>query len=243
MVDGRVNRLSAASRLQDTPSPRTVWLVSCLALLACVVARMTHLLGLPIFTDEMAYVRAGQAVARGQSLLAELHYGHPPLFSWMEAVVTHLTVASPLLAGRLTGALCGFITCLTVMLSAAEFGMSWLISLSGLAYALCPYTVIWDRMALLDGPLSMWGALALYWTLRAYAAATDRQLTVRLVILGITIGCGMYAKTEALAFNILPVMLALCGPRTDLSACAGSSATGWPRPVYDGPVAAIAREH
>jgi 4-amino-4-deoxy-L-arabinose transferase-like glycosyltransferase len=177
---------------------------------------MTHLLGLPIFTDEMAYIRTGDAVARGQALLAELHYGHPPLFSWMEAAVSHLVAASPLLAGRLTAGLCGIVTCMAVMLSAAEFGLSWLVPLSGLAYALCPYTVMWDRMALLDGPLAMWGSLALYVTLRAYASATDRQLTVRLVFLGLAIGCGMYTKVEALAFTVLPILLALCHPRTDL---------------------------
>jgi hypothetical protein len=205
--------LPHATYRQGEPSLRAVWIASSVALIVCAVVRMSHLLGLPIFVDEMDYVRAGQVVANGQSLLAELHYGHPPLFSWMEGMVTHVTGLSPLLAGRLTSALTGVVTCLTAMLCAAEFALPWLVPLTGLAYALCPYAVMWDRMAILDGALSMWGALALFWTLRAHGARNNRQLTVRLILLGIAIGCGMYTKTEALAFNVLPILLALSGPR------------------------------
>src|SRR5207248_8060265 len=112
-------------------------------------------LPLALRSDGSMYVRSGQIVALGWSqLLVQLSHGTPPMVSWLEAPLMLLHVWSPIVTGRVVIALAGLCTCLLVMACAAQLGGGRLVPLAAWAYALSPYAVFNDRMAMLDGPLA-----------------------------------------------------------------------------------------
>jgi len=185
------------------------------ALVACGALRIVNLLALPVFSDETRYIRAGQVVSFAPAAHAfdGLRDGYPPLFTWLEALAMRVGMGDPVFLGRLTAALMGTATCLLVMACAAELGGDLLIPIAGWAYALCPLAVLNDRMALLDGPMAAWGALALWLTLRlarpAWAIKESRASIVLLCLLGAAIGCALLTKITAVAYEFFPFTLAL----------------------------------
>ena len=185
------------------------------ALVACGALRIVNLLALPVFSDETRYIREGQVVSFAPAAHAfdGLRDGYPPLFTWLEALVMRVGMGDPVFLGRLTAALMGTATCLLVMACAAELGGDLLIPITGWAYALCPLAVLNDRMALLDGPMAAWGALALWLTLRlarpAWAIKESRASIVLLCLLGAAIGCALLTKITAVAYEFFPFTLAL----------------------------------
>ncbi len=185
------------------------------AVVACGALRIVNLLVLPVFSDETQYIRAGQLVSLAPKTYAfdALRLGHPPLFTWLEALVMRVGMGDPVFLGRLTAALLGTATCLLVMACAAELGGDLLIPIAGWAYALCPLAVLNDRMALLDGPMAAWGTLALWLTLRlarpAWAIKESRASIALLLLLGVAIGCALLTKITAVAYGFFPFALAL----------------------------------
>ena len=75
-------------------------------------------------------------------------------------------------------------------------------------YALSPYAVFNDRMAMLDGPLATWGALALFFTLRVSRKPDGPSSLPNLVGLGLAIGAAWLTKFFAAWLVLLPLLLA-----------------------------------
>jgi 4-amino-4-deoxy-L-arabinose transferase-like glycosyltransferase len=118
-------------------------------LILAAVIRFTHLNLLPVFVDESIYLRWAQ-VMRAESTLRflPLSDGKQPLFMWMVIPFMKL-ISDPLLAGRVFSALCGLFT--TVGIGVAGFILFSNIKLAlsaSLLWAVIPYAVFFDRMAL-----------------------------------------------------------------------------------------------
>jgi 4-amino-4-deoxy-L-arabinose transferase-like glycosyltransferase len=124
--------------------------------------RLVNLTELPVFADEAIYVRWAQ-VMRAESTLRflPLSDGKQPLYMWL--VIPFLKVFSdPLVAGRLVsvgaglGALVG-IWLLTWRLTRSKLS-AWG---AGFLWAVVPYAVFFERMALVDSLLTMFFVWAL----------------------------------------------------------------------------------
>jgi 4-amino-4-deoxy-L-arabinose transferase-like glycosyltransferase len=174
------------------------------------VLRLANILTLPVFTDESTWVRSGQFAALGPPhLFLELHYGAPPLFSWLEAPLMRLYPWTPILDGRIVAALVGTCTCILVMACARQLGHGRLIPLAGWAYTLCPYAVFNNRMAMLDGTVAACTALTLFFTLRLSRRPDKQDKPLNLLSLGLAIGAGLLTKFFAAALLLLPMLLAI----------------------------------
>jgi hypothetical protein len=168
-----------------------------------LASRTAKLMVLPVFLDEAIHLDwAFRIAATGQ--LVGLTDGGRYLPIWVYAVVA-AHAGDPLLAARLCSVACGL---------ASVLGLAWLGRLldsggagllAAFLYVAAPFTLVYDRMALVDCPLA---ALVLYalvfvvlWsrtTRRVWAVAT-----------GLTIGAAGLTKLSGLLLLPLPALVAV----------------------------------
>lgn len=120
--------------------------------------RIINLTILPIFVDEAIYIRWSQVMATEPTLrFLPLSDGKQPLYMWVLMFLIKL-FENPLYAGRLISVFTGIGTAIGVFtLSYLLFKNKLVSLLTLLLYILSPFTVFFDRMALVDSMLSMFG--------------------------------------------------------------------------------------
>lgn len=163
--------------------------------------RLPNLTLQPIFADEAIYIRWAQ-VMRAESTLRflPLSDGKTPLFMW--AMIPLLKfIHDPLLAGRFLSVISGFFTLLGVFfLSKRVFNIRTAFWAS-LLYVITPYTVFFDRMALVDSMLAGFTIWVVYF---AIVLVSNLRLDISM-ILGYLLGGAILTKTPGmLNFFILP---------------------------------------
>jgi len=179
---------------------KTTITVCFVVLLAAFALRAYNLNYLPIFGDEAIYIRWAQ-VMRAEATLRflPLSDGKQPLFMWV--VIPFLKLFSdPAFAGRFVSVLSGLAT------TAGIFATTYLVFKSKKAavfsaaiYALSPFGVFFDRLAMADAMLSSFGIWTLFFsvlfvkTLRLDAA----------MITGFALGGALLTKSPALFYAIL----------------------------------------
>ncbi len=122
------------------------------------IFRLANLTEIPIFADEAIYIRWAQVMRAEPTLrFVPLSDGKQPLFMW--TVIPFLKLfQDPLIAGRMVSVLSGVSTLLGII------ALNFIISkskksalFSGFLYALSPFVFFFDRMALVDSMLAMFG--------------------------------------------------------------------------------------
>lgn len=179
------------------------WLFIFLAVLVFLLAlslRIYKLDRFPVFVDEAIYVRWAQ-VMRAESTLRFLPMidGKQPLYMWV--VIPFLKVVNnPLVAGRLVSSLTGLSTMVGVgVLSYLLFKSKKVVLVATFFYAISPYSVFFDRMALADSMLSMFGI----WT---FIGGILMAQTIRMdiaMLTGFALGGAWLTKSPALFFSLL----------------------------------------
>ncbi len=188
---------------------RLLWEIAALVCLLalCLALRVTNLEALPIFTDEGWYIRPAQIFGASPSFdtwLVSLPYTAPPLFSWLAAPLTRL-VSDPLLAGRLASALSGTVALLGVWGTARVLWGPITGLLAAALWALSPFALFYNRIALLDGLVATCGAGALFFAIRF-----SRHIRMRdAVAMGLCIAAGMLTKIFAASMLLLPLLAVL----------------------------------
>lgn len=168
--------------------------------------RLPNLTLQPIFADEAIYIRWAQVMRAEPTLrFVSLSDGKTPLFMW--AMIPLLKVfKDPLFAGRFLSVISGFFTLLGVFfLSKKVFNLKAALWAS-LIYVITPYTVFFDRMALVDPMLSaftIWGCYFAIWL------ASSLRLDIAM-ILGFILGGGILSKTPGL-YNLLILPISVLG--------------------------------
>jgi 4-amino-4-deoxy-L-arabinose transferase-like glycosyltransferase len=162
--------------------------------------RVYQLTILPVFADEAIYIRWAQVMRAEPSLrFLPLSDGKQPLFMWM--VIPFLKIfADPLFAGRAVSVLTGLGTL------AGIFALSYLLFRSkkaalvaGLIYAISPFGVFFDRMAMADSMLTMFGVWVLF-----FGLVTAKTLRLDFAMLaGFALGGALLTKSPALFFTLL----------------------------------------
>ncbi len=210
--------------------PRTVVEVLLLATLALAL-RTHNLLSFPMYFDEVGYLGWGLDIWDKRTFAALmipiLDDGKQPLFSWLSGAASYL-FDDPLFAGRMVSALAGVASTIGIY-----WGGRWLVSrrvgfCAGLLYALVPFNLFYDRMAMVEAILNMaciWAfALSVFISIRASSHRSSRLVGI---LLGVSLGIAIWTKMTALLMLSFPVFCALLLWRRDrFSLAVGGFAVG-----------------
>lgn len=188
---------------------KKIILISITVIFLAAILRLLRLNSLPIFADESIYIRWAQIMKVEPGLrFLPLHDGKQPLYMW--ALIPFFKIISdPLLAGRFFSALAGVFTVPAVALSAwLMFRKRKIALLSGLIFAVLPFTVFFSRMALVDSLLTffvVWGFVF------SYYAALKLRLDMAMLA-GFCFGFAWLTKSTAMfALILLPSLVIMDG--------------------------------
>lgn len=169
--------------------------------------RLSHILSLPIFTDEAIYIRWSQIAGSDANWrFISLTDGKQPMYVWIAMLVLKV-IKDPLLGGRLVSVGSGFLSTVGIFFLGREIFKNTKIGLlSSLIYVLYPFSLVYDNLAVYDSLVAMSIIWALYFTILLV-----RHVRLDLgMILGMVIGFGMLTKTDAdFGFILLPFSLLL----------------------------------
>jgi len=183
-------------------------------------SRLQNLTAIPVFGDEAIYIRWSQIIKSVETLrFIPQTDGKQPLFMWFTAVIFKF-ISDPLVAGRFISILAGFLSlvgifsiiCILISFSSIEKNPLkfifnslkdnfYLGFLSSIIYIFLPFSFFFDRMALPDNLLSMFGVWSLFFTL---LLSKFKRLDLSL-ILGIILGLAWLTKSPAIYFVVLAV--------------------------------------
>ncbi|OGG02334.1 hypothetical protein A2W14_03935 [Candidatus Gottesmanbacteria bacterium RBG_16_37_8] len=175
-----------------------VLLISIFAVSA-FISRIYNLLAVPIFTDEAIYIRWAQiGLADPAHRYISLTDGKQPLLTWL--MYPFLTIFSdPLFAGRFVSVLSSVLAVIGIYLLAKTLFNRSTAVFASLIYLICPFTVVYDRLALMDSLLAAIGVWSLYLEV---LLIKHLRLDIAL-LLGLTVGLGLLTKSSALFFLLL----------------------------------------
>lgn len=183
-----------------------------LALVVAVslVLRTQGLLSLPIFTDEAIYLHWASDIWEQRSRLSLLipiaADGKQPLFMWLAGGAMQL-VQEPLLAGRLVSALVGVAGTVGMYFAGSYLAGRRAGIAAALLHATAPFTLLFDRMALADGLLTVTAIWALFFTISiAGGDRPDRPVLLSGIGLGIALAAAIWTKMTALFLLPFPLL-------------------------------------
>jgi len=171
-----------------------------LILVLALVLRLYNLNLLPIFGDEAIYIRWAQVMGAQPGLrFLPLTDGKQPLFMWVLMFLVR-RFPDPLLIGRLTSVFYGMGTLLGIFsLSYYLFKNKKIALIASFIYAISPYSLFFDRMALVDSMLSMFGV----WTLFLGVVTAKTKRIDFAMLTGFSLGAALLTKSPAIYFAIL----------------------------------------
>jgi len=189
------------------------FLYALLILIFFFFSRLVSLLKIPIFTDEAIYLRWSQIASYDPSWrFISLTDGKQPLFMWVTMVVMRI-IKDPLLAGRLVSVFSGLGTILGLFLLSKEiFKKDSVGFYSSLIYLVLPLTLLYDKLALVDTMLTMFGVWSLFLAIKL---ARDPRLDYSL-LLGATLGFAYLTKSPAVFFLILSFLAVIFSSRKNI---------------------------
>jgi len=175
--------------------------------------RLINLTILPIFADEAIYIRWSQVMKAEPTLrFLPLSDGKQPLFMWV-LMFTLGIVKNPLFTGRFLSVLAGLGSLIGIFLLSYELFKDKKTSLiASLFYAVVPFFVFFDRMALVDSLLAMFGIWVFY-----FGVLLIGNLRLDLaMITGMILGAALITKSPALFYAILLPTTLFIAPWLDL---------------------------
>jgi len=174
--------------------------LSFLVILIFALLRLIKLTLLPVFADEAIYIRWAQ-IMRSEATLRflPLSDGKQPLFMWL--IIPFLKFFNdPLFAGRFLSVLSGFGSLIGIyFLSWFLFKNKWISLLSSFLYAVLPFFVFFDRLALADSMLLMFGIWLAFFSLWL---GMKPRLDLALIT-GLFLGAALITKSPAVFFAIM----------------------------------------
>lgn len=177
-----------------------IYIIAWVFVLALFSLRFFNLTILPVFADEAIYVRWAQVMRAEETLrFLPLSDGKEPLFMWV--MIPFLKIfGNPLVAGRVVSVLSGLGTLVGVsFLSFLLFKSKKTALVASFIYAVSPFFFFFDRMALVDSMLAMFGV----WTfILGYLAITKERLDLAMLA-GFALGGAWLTKSPALFFALM----------------------------------------
>lgn len=173
-------------------------------ILGYLLLRLPNLTTQPIFADEAIYIRWAQVIKAESTLrFLPLSDGKTPLFMWL-MIPLFKFISDPLLAGRFLSVIAGLFTLMGVFFLSKKVFNTTTAFWAGLFYVITPYTVFFDRMALVDSMLAGFTIWVVYF---AIWLASSLRLDVAMV-LGYLLGGAVLTKTPGIInLFILPITI------------------------------------
>ncbi len=162
--------------------------------------RIYNLTILPVFTDEAIYIRWSQIMVAEPTLrFLPLSDGKQPLFMWILMFLVN-RFSDPLFIGRFISVVSGMVTIIGLFSFALYLFKSKKVALiTSLIWAVSPFSLFFDRMALVDSLLAMFGLWSLF-----LAVITVRTMRLDMAMFtGFALGGALLTKSPALFFVIL----------------------------------------
>lgn len=169
-------------------------------IIAGFVLRVSKLVSLPVFADEAIYIRWSEIMRAEQTLrFLPLSDGKQPFYMWV--LMPFLKVISdPLFAGRFVSVLCGVAIIVGVyLLAKLLFKTNKVAILAAAITTVSPFLIFFDRLALVDSMLSMFGV----WTLLLVVKTVTTGRLDFAMLSGFALGGALLTKSPALFFVIL----------------------------------------
>lgn len=173
--------------------------------------RLIKITIVPVFADEAIYIRWSQ-VMRAESTLRflPLSDGKQPLFMWILMPLLGF-LKDPLVAGRMLSILSGLVTMVGIfLLSLSLFRSKSVALISSFLYAVVPFAVFFDRLALVDSLLTTFGV----WVLFLSVLLVENPRLDLAMITGLVLGGGLLTKSPAMFFVLLLPAAAIMLPFT-----------------------------
>lgn len=168
-------------------------------------SRFLNLFSLPIFNDEAIYLHWGQIMTSSQYPFYSLFDGKPPLFLWLLGFVQNFPL-DPLLSGRGVSIVFGAFTLFGVIKICQLLKMSDKTQkIAGLLYISSPLVLFFDRMSILDSPVSTIFIWILYFSLRVSLSSVFCLQSS--VWLGLIQAIGLWLKGTTQLFLYLPFII------------------------------------
>lgn len=175
-----------------------------------LLTRLVNIKIIPIFTDEAIYSYWAQVALHDPvHRFISLEDGKQPLFIWLAAIFQKF-VSDPLIATRLVSTAAGLGSLIGIYLLTKELFSAKVARLAAFLYVILPFTLLYDRMALFDSLLTMFGIYAIFFSVRLIR---EPKLESALLA-GIAIGAAMITKSSGIFFlYLLPFSLPLVDAR------------------------------
>lgn len=169
--------------------------------------RFYNILSLPIFTDEAIYIRWAQIAKQDAAWrFISLTDGKQPSFIWAMMIPLKF-IKDPLLAGRTVSVVAGFLSLIGLFILTREVFKNTKIALTSVAlFALYPFALVYDRLALYESMVTLFSIWSLYFLiLLVRKARLDTAL-----ILGMVLGGSVLTKSSGfLSIYLSPLLLIL----------------------------------
>jgi 4-amino-4-deoxy-L-arabinose transferase-like glycosyltransferase len=169
-------------------------------LLIGFVIRLINLTILPVFADEAIYIRWAQVMVAEPTLrFLPLSDGKQPLYMWVLMLLVR-KMADPLLIGRLVSVLSSVGTMLGIFILSFILFKNKLVSLiATLLWVLSPFAFFFDRMALVDSVLTLFGV----WT-AVFSIITAKTTRLDMALFtGFSLGFALLTKSPSIFFVLL----------------------------------------
>lgn len=178
---------------------KTLIILGGIIILALLI-RLINLTILPVFADEAIYIRWSQIMANEATLrFLPLSDGKQPLFMWALMFFVN-KISDPLFAGRMLSVATGIGTLLGVFFLSNYIFKSKKVALaSAFFWAISPFSVFFDRMALVDSMLTFFGV----WTLFGGLAVAKTKRLDLAMLTGFSLGFASLTKSSAVFFAAL----------------------------------------
>jgi 4-amino-4-deoxy-L-arabinose transferase-like glycosyltransferase len=166
-----------------------------------ISSRLLFLSRYPIFNDEAIHLRFGQIIWQsGYWQYSMMHSGKQPLPYIVYGAMMKI-ISDPLFAGRIVSIVFGFCTLFMVIaVSYRSFNKKTSI-VAGLLYIICPITLFFDRLVVVDVMLSFIYVCQLYVLIQCIKNPKNISI-LAIIILGVLSGIGLWIKTTGVILFI-----------------------------------------
>jgi len=170
------------------------------------ITRIVNLLNIPIFTDEAIYIRWAQIGLNDPAhRYISLTDGKQPLLTWL-MYPTLMVFSDPLFAGRFVSVVVSIFSVLGIYLVSKKLFSKKTAVFSTLVYIFSPFSLIYDRLALMDSLLACLGVWSMYFTI----LLVENPKLDYAFLLGISVGLGFLTKSSAFFYLcLIPAALLL----------------------------------
>lgn len=183
----------------NKPKSKLFWgLIVALITIIYLVTHLTSITLLPVFADEAIYIRWSQLIIDDwkRYLFFPMNDGKTPLFVWL-TVGALKVFQDPLMAGRMVSLIAGlFQIFVTLKLVKKLNGGLVAKLLAAFSVMFLPYWYFHQRMALMDGLLTLFLSTALLFLINSF---TEKKVK-NLILSGSFLGLALWTKIPAILF-------------------------------------------